>query len=335
MCRWRKLAFILIFAVVIASLSSHLIVWRLKIKASWGGRHHYGLSDQRVLTILHGSSVAYSGIDWQKVARALDTPIESWASPGSTPSEWEQMHLRSPEISRTFIVVSPVDLNEHSLCDFRAEIVPLDQTIRDLWQIEANWPFSKKVLSQYPIRVVRTLFPTVGRSDGVMTGVRDQLKKFAQMGNGEEEREGFRFDAAGASALEERVSDWSPGRLQRRMVLARAQNQGKHSFNGLKKVAVTRLIQKARQQGEVTWIVLPVSPLYQNEFLTSAVIQNFEMALVDLKRSCPSAKLIRLDQLSRLQNNDLFTDFVHMNRFGQKIATAVFLSELENNRNQP
>jgi hypothetical protein len=119
------------------------------------------------------------------------------------------------------------------------------------------------------------------------------------------------------------------------MVLTRAACQGKHSFNGLKKAALTRLFQKAHHQGEVIWVALPVSPFYQKEFLTPAVRQDFEMALVDLQRSWPQARLIRLDQLPLLQDNAMYADFFHLNRYGQQIATVAFLSQLENPSNRP
>lgn len=95
-----------------------------------------------------------------------------------------------------------------------------------------------------------------------------------------------------------------------------------------------RLFQKAHHQGEVIWVVLPVSPFYQKEFLTPAMRQDFEMALVDLRCSWPQARLIRLDQLPLLQDNGMFTDFVYVNRYGEQMATFAFLSELENYSNR-
>lgn len=260
----------------------------------------------------------------------LGAPIESWASLGQTPSEWEYSPPPSKDVNRMFIAISPVDMNEHALSDFRVDYVPLAQTILDLWQIQADWPFSKRVLSQYPTRALRTFFPSVGRSDGVMTGIRDELKRLVALGKQSEPDEALRFKMEGDSGLEERVSDWSPGRIQRRLALTHAACQGKHSFNGLKKIAINRLIQKFNQKGEVTLIVLPVSPVYQKEFLTAKVIQEFETELTDLQRSWPQAKLIRLDKLPSLQDNAMYWDFVHANRYGQQIVTAAFLSQLDN-----
>lgn len=333
--RWRQLVFVICIAVIIAALCSHMTVRLLKIKASWGGNKFYGATSQKASNILYGSSVANYGIYWPKVSEAFGNPIVSWASPGSSPSEWEHTHRHSVDVSRSFIVVSPVDLNEYTLCDFRAEIVPLSQSIRDLWNVSADWPFSKIVLSQYPIKAVRILFPTVGRSDGVMTGIRDQIKRLAGRGSSGEAGEAVGFGLEDDLAPDDRLSNWTPGRFQRRMVGARAQCQGKYSFNGIKKAALMRIFQKAHEQGEVIWIVIPVAPSYQKEFLTPAVREDFEKALTDLQRSWPKAKMVRLDQLPLLQDDGMFFDFVHLNRYGQKIATDAFLAQLEKGSNRP
>lgn len=328
-----KLILILCTAVAICSVISHGVVLWLGVKTTHSVYQPYGRKELKPAAILLSSSVGYNGIDWERVSEVLHGTIESWATGGATPSEWEHMqHLYSANVSRTFIVVSPVDLNEYSLCDVRAEIVPLSQTVLDLWQVRASGPFSKMVLSQYPMRVVRWFFPTVGRSDGVMTGIRDQLSRITQRGSRMEAGEAVKF---GRDSSDERVSDWEPARFQRRMAMSRAACKNKHYFNGIKKAALKRLFQKALRQGEVTWIVLPLSPFYQNEFLTPAVRHDFEMALVDLQRSWPQARLIRLDQLPLLQDNGMFSDFVHLNRYGQQIATNAFLSHLEDYSNRP
>lgn len=327
---WHRyqLAIILCLAVIIAAVCSHLIVFYLKISTAPGKYQNYGAIDRVATVRLYGSSVAYSAIDWSKISEILGNPIESWASLGQTPSEWEYAPPPSKGVNRIFIAISPVDMNEHALSDFRVDYVPLTQTIMDLWQVKADWPFSKRVLSQYPTRALRTFFPTVGRSDGVMTGIRDELKRLVAVEGQSEPDEAFRFKMKGDSGLEEKVSDWSPGRIQRRLALTRAACQGKHSFNGLKKLALNRLIQRVNQKGKVTLIVLPVSPIYQKEFLTVKVRQAFEMELSDLQRTWPQAKLIRLDKLLPLQSNAMYWDFVHANRCGQEIATANFLKRL-------
>jgi hypothetical protein len=88
------------------------------------------------------------------------------------------------------------------------------------------------------------------------------------------------------------------------------------------------LFQKALQQGEVTWVVLPQSPSYQKEFLNPAARNAFETELEYFQRQYPRARLIRLDGLPLLQDDAMFADLVHINRSGQQIATAAFLSQL-------
>ena len=326
--RWRELALMLCLALVVTSFASHLMVRWLRIRASWGDYRLYGAPGGKGPIPVHGSSVAFAGIDWREVSEALGSPIERWGVPGSTPSEWEQMQLRSAGASRSVIVVSAADLNEYELSDFRADVVPLTQTIRELWQLGADWAFSKRVLSQYPIRAVRVFFPTVGRSDGVMTGVRDNLMRLAgraALGDGPE---AVGFEPQGAVTQEERVSDWPPGRLQRRVFLMRAGFQNRLGFNGLKKAAMTRILQRAHAQGEVVLVVLPVAPVYQQEFLSPTVKQDFERELLDLQRLWPRSRWIRIDELPALQDNRLFGDLVHLNRDGQVIATRALLNEL-------
>jgi hypothetical protein len=301
----------------------------MRVFSGSGRSQNYGATNRISSTTLYGSSIAYSGIDWKKVSEVLSDPIESWASLGSTPSEWEQLPQPANRVSRVFIAVSLDDLNEYILSDYRADYVPLKQTLRDLWQLKADWQFCKRVLSQYPIRALRNFFPTVGRSDGVMTGIRDQLKRLIPRGSHRESGEAFRLKIEGDSGLEERLSDWSPARLERRTVLEWSARQGKHSFDGLKKMAMIRLLQKVHRQSEVTWLALPMSPYYQKEFLTATIRQNFEMELIDFQRLRPQAKLIRLDKLPLLRDDAMFADFYHLNRYGQQIATVALINQLE------
>ncbi len=147
----RRLQLVLILGVAIAICSgiSHFAVRRLGIYSDYGVSQGYGPRDQKALTLLDGSSLAYSGVDWERIAAVMGGAIESWATAGSSPAEWEVLNRRSPEATRAFVVVSAYDLNEYWLCDFRADIVPLRQTVQDLWRSGADWQFCKRILSQY------------------------------------------------------------------------------------------------------------------------------------------------------------------------------------------
>ena len=90
-----------------------------------------------------------------------------------------------------------------------------------------------------------------------------------------------------------------------------------------------RLLHLAEKQGQVVLVVMPVTPIYHREFLTPTVTREFEEALTDVQRLCPAAKLVRLDQVPELYNDDLFWDTVHLNMYGQQIATESFVSHFK------
>jgi len=162
-----------------------------------------------------------------------------------------------------------------------------------------------------------------------MTGIRDWLQAMMQRPGSARSSERVGFATSDESLLRQRLSDWFPARLQRRLVLMRSACQGRHAFNGPKKMALTRLVEQAGHQGAVTLVVVPVSPTYQKEFLTSKVREEFEAALAELKQLCPRARLVRLDQLPTLWDNGLFSDIVHLNLYGRQIATAAFFNQLD------
>jgi hypothetical protein len=162
-----------------------------------------------------------------------------------------------------------------------------------------------------------------------MVGIRAKLQHLAagptSMGAGD----GPKFGSTSTSGIKERVSDWDSARLQRRLISMRAACQGKHTFNGPNKMALERLLERAGHQGEVMMVVMPVSPIYHKEFLTPRVMEDFEEELADLQLRVPQTKLVRLDHLPALEDNSMFYDFVHLNMYGQQIATAAFLNQLK------
>jgi hypothetical protein len=322
--------FVLIVCLVIAvcAAASHLAIRWLNIKATgWGGHKLYGSETLKTLALLHSSSPGYDGIDWDRISEFVGQNIESWATPGSSPSEWEMMQSRSPDDARVFIAVSAYDLNENFLCDFRAEIVPLTETIRDLRLSGAEWPFSRRILDQYPVMFIRQLFPTVGRSDGVMVGLRSKIQRV--FGRTVAAGDAPKFAATGKSEIAERLSDWDEARLERRLVLMQTAVEGKHPFNGPKKLALSRILQRAEKQGPVVFLVLPNSPAYRQALMTTAETQEFENELSDLQRLNPQTPMVRLDQFPDLDHNAYYYDLVHLNMYGQQIATDTFLTRLK------
>jgi hypothetical protein len=327
----RRIQFFLIAvcAAAICSLASHAAIRWLRIKSSWGVLQSYGTAQSGNTDALHGSSLAYSGLDWNLVSDAMGNPIESFATAGGSPPEWEAVHGRSKMPKRTFVVISPPDLNEWFLCDFRAEIVPLTQTIHDLRECNADWQLSKRILGQYPIMFARKLFPTIGRSDGVMVGIRTKLQKLISRSAGSDEGDAVKFGGTGASEINEKVSDWSKARLQRRVVLLRNACLGKYTFGGPKQLALMRLLRQAGTEGDAVLIVVPVPPVYQKEFLTRDVMREFENTLAAVQKGCPKVKVLRLDQVPALDDDEKYFDLVHMNASGQTIATQELLSRLK------
>src|SRR5687767_10938140 len=138
----NKFVLIVCAVVVVSSLSSHTAISWLRIRAAWGNHKEFAPTEFTTTALLHSSSPGYDAIDWAQISKMFGESIQGWATPGSSPSEWEVMHSRASESSRVFVAVSPYDLNEFFLCDFRADIVPLTQTIRDLSEARADWPFT-------------------------------------------------------------------------------------------------------------------------------------------------------------------------------------------------
>jgi hypothetical protein len=333
----RSGQFILILCLVVAisSLTSHLAVSWLKIRAMPVKYASFGPTNQPASAFLAGSSLAFHGLDWNRIAESLGLNMQTWMVAGSSPAEWEVYQDRAPQATCTFIVVSAYDMNEDWLCDFHADVVPLSETVRSLRQCGADRPFCKKMLSQYPLMLARKLFPTAGRSDGVMVGIRGKLQRMMHAAASGAEGDAPQFEASGASANRDKITDWSKARLQRRLVSLRNASQGKESFNGPKKYALTRMLQQAELHGKGILIVLPVSPFYHEAFLTPEVLRDFESTLTDVRHACPQTQIIRLDSVASLDDNDHFWDLVHMNTVGQQIATASLMAQLHSVSRNP
>src|SRR5689334_22217741 len=174
--RKRQLALILVAVVAMASAVSHGLVAWLKIETTSGHAWQIGPPRSKTVAYLAGSSLSGDAIAWNQVRDSLDLRLGGWGVAGSSPWEWEAFQKKASDAKLQFLVVSPYDLNEEYLCDFHADVVSPAATMQDLWNSKSDWAFCKRVLSAYPLRYVRLLFPTVGRSQGVMAGLRDKTK---------------------------------------------------------------------------------------------------------------------------------------------------------------
>jgi hypothetical protein len=273
------------------------------------------------------------GLSWADISETLSQGMENWGVAGSSPEEWEVSQGLETHSNAMIVGVSVYDLNEYHLCDSRADIVPISQTIHDLRYLGADWQFSKRVLSQYPLALLRHFFPTAGKSDAVLVGLRSKLR---------EQMRFFSVDQDTGNALvlpsqavldfgesNERVSDWSRSKTLRRFAMLRRHIQGKHVFGGLKQMAFQRMLQKATQNGRVFVVVMPIAPAYVREFVTAEVARDFENSLAHALHDSPQARVFRLDQLAALHSDEYYTDFVHLNSAGRGLATEAFLMELK------
>jgi hypothetical protein len=276
-----------------------------------------------------GSSLAFDGIAWNDISQKLHLNLVGWGVAGSSPWEWEPFQAKSPAVQVSFLVVSAYDLNEHFLCDFHASVVPIRDTVAQLCQCHADWTFAKRVLSQYPLTAVRILFPTAGRSQGVLSGVRDRLLELRGKSTGMESDSGPTLELGATESVNDAKSasirTWTPAKMLRRQSLLRAACAGRHDFNGPKHEAFVRMLGRAVEHGETVIIVLPVSASYGREFLGESVRTRFNQALAETQQNVPGARWIRLDQVPELNSDDYFWDLVHMNRRGQQTATKIIM----------
>ncbi len=324
--------FVMLISVASASILSHSLVGLLRIKAEPVFVRQFGTRDRQDSRFVHGSSLAFDGLDWNRIAREFDFQLHNWSSLGSSPCEWEVLQQRTPAANSGFVVVSMYDLNEYWLSDFRADIVPIGRALADLRASPADWAETKRVLSQYPMAALRRLFPTAGRSDGVMVGIRAKIQhSFASVkANG--------ITASGATAtgtrpeLSESITDWDPARFQRRLSGLRSTIRGKNGFDGAKRHALMRLLQSTSAKGYVCVIVLPVSQSYHAHLLTEADRRSFEELLAFIAKEAPNVPVVRIDRSPSLLTDSLYYDLVHLNAAGQSIATELLMGFLRSRR---
>lgn len=314
-------------ALLLASLATYAVADVLGLQTSAAtGHKRFGSTRGPADALICGSSLTYDAIAWSDIAGRLVHSIESWPVPGSSPAEWEQLQKRSPEATTTFVGVSLYDLNEAWLCDFRADIVPFRQTVADLWNSAADAAFARRLASWYALRWTRMMYPTAGRSDRVIFGVRDKAIELAGRGRASGDEAPLRLAADFTS--EDRLSDWPDDRLLRRLDSMR-RLQGTPGFSGPKHLALLRLLRQAGRQGEVVVLVLPVSRPYVSGLLDAAALKRFEAALARAREATPGALWVRLDRIETLASTDYFYDLVHLNMRGRRIATTALLSAME------
>jgi hypothetical protein len=329
--RWQLVTIICVVALITAFISHCLVAW-LKIRTEPGGYWSVGPTVGKASAFLAGSSLAGDGIAWSQIAERVNLRIEGWGVAGSSPSEWERFQRLEKRTNQTILVVSAYDLNEYCLSDFHAQVVPLAQAVEDLWRSPMDWVFYKRVISDYPLTYLRLLFPSAGRSNGIIKGIREKVETYITSVLTAETRKSstnaFTDPVSEPEIKKVHITNWSQNLMLRRLVGMRIACQGKHGFKGPKRLAFLRMLRYAQNQGDVLVVVLPVSRAYANEFLNPTVISEFEETLAEARLSVPMAHWVRLDLLKELNSDDNFYDLVHMNPDGQLIATEALINDL-------
>lgn len=279
-----------------------------------------------------GSSILVSGLNWPEVSSALGMGIEDWTVAGSSPEVWEGFQKQRRFSNLTIVGVSIYDLNEMRLAPERASYVPFTTTVADLWASGASPDLKRRILAQYGLKYLRILYPLAGQSDKVFVGLRSKAADLLGERASLQQHEGVVVEKSGVLEVidaDTNVSQWSSGRLLRRLDDLQEEDHGAQNFsNGPKSRALRRLLLRAQQQGRVIVVVLPVPQYYADAFLDKATIAAFEKALRDDMAVAPQATLVRLDQIPGISDNANFFDLVHMNSSGRELATPIFLKNL-------
>jgi hypothetical protein len=143
--------------------------------------------------------------------------------------------------------VSPYDLNEYFISDFYPQVVPLTEILDDLRQTPMDWAFYKHVISNYPLTYIRVLFPSAGRSFGVIGGIREKVATYVKAAFPTETEKGQMLSFNVTEYKKERITSLSPSLMLRRLVGMRISCQGRHGFNGLKRLAFLRMLREAQE----------------------------------------------------------------------------------------
>lgn len=333
----RQVTVVLLLALAVAILGDHLIGRWLGFRSGGGAGTYRRIGPETgPQAIAAGSSLLQFGLVWSEVAQSLGQGIESWGVGGSSPEMWEVSQRLATNTSAMIVGVSVYDMNEYRLSDARAAIVPLSQTAADLWSAGASWGLARRLFSQYATAYLRVAFPTAGNADRVLTMVRQKAFEMLGLWLSKEERDTFvilpskpvlEFGDTTASLVE-----WSPARMLRRRTVMRAENSGVHEFNGPKWQAFRRLVRRAQEKGRLIVVVMPVSQVYADEFLTPDVLTRFDRSLDEALRGSGPAEIVRLDRDALLTRNEHFFDLVHLNSAGRRRATTLFLEHLSASR---
>ncbi len=322
---FARLTLIAAAAIALSALVSHVAVRVLKLKVTMLQHRVFRAGEKPVGTTIFGSSTAFDGVAWKTVAGSLGDSLESWPVGGGSPLEWRAIQRRQPATGRVFVVVSPIDMDDHFLCEFRANLISIPEAVRDFPEGPGGWPFAGRLVDQYTLSFTRVLYPTAGRADGVMMGGRRLVARLAGRRDVGDSVTGRGLYQDEPSDITERVSDWSAGRLEKELADMRSRSLGRHYFLGQKYRALVRLIHEVGEPGRVVLAVIPLSQAYWNQLLNPEDRREFQEMVGRVAKECPGILVLRNDQLPELLDDGMFRDLAHMNMFGQRASTAAFL----------
>jgi hypothetical protein len=328
MTRRRQLIIILGAVLVLSSALSHLAASLLDIRADKVDRGTIdgGASGEPALIL--GSSLTFFGITWREVAKTIHRPLVTRSVGGCSPCELETLAREVPEAARTVIGVSLFDLNENSLSDSRPLLVPIQQTVRDIFSSGADWPYAKRVLWGYPLPWLRKPFPVAGCSTTVMVNLREKARALLKRQPSTEPEAKLTFKTDEEVQRPEKLSDWDPGRVARNLSQLRASSLATGRFDGPKALALARILGGAAGREQTVMIVFPVSPPYRDAFVDASADAEFEAALARAQSHDARLRIIRLDREPALQTADVFWDLVHLNDSGRRIATRLVIAQI-------
>lgn len=327
MSRKKQLVVILLVVLAITSLVSHGVARAFHIRTLAITPLSFGSTNQPVDGIVAGSSLMFYGVGWSDIAKKMSKRMQGWAVPAGSVIEMEVLQAQVPEARVTFLGVGVSDLNENYVSDFRAEIVPMRSALTGLWAARSEWALSRRVISQYPLSYLRRLFPTAGRSTTIMVGAREVLRSLRPSKKSNEPSERA-VVASESNTHNENITSWPEARLMRNIGDMRASAGGDFAFNGPKRDALFRFMKRGDETGKMVMLIMPLSPTYQKEFLTEAVLGQFNDVLSEAQKKTPDALWIRLDNAPELKFNELYWDLVHLNAPGQAIASKIVLEQL-------
>jgi hypothetical protein len=322
MSRKRQFLIIVVAVVTIVSVISHVTVRWLGIRVEAVSPLVFGSTNQTEVAVAAGSSLMFFGVDWQSISRDLDGPIRGFAVAAGSVYEMEVLQRSVPSPRCTFLGIGVFDFNENYISDFRADIVPLGGAVKDLGRVGAPWLHQKRVLSQYPLKYLRALFPTAGRSVHVMAGVREKFRSLLPRGKPVVESSDRAVISSESNSHIDDITTWPDARIRRNLADICANGGNEIRFDGEKHSALMQFLSHAEKEGAVVLVIFPQSQTYHREFITPEVQRQFESVIAESQKQTPGLICVRLDQMPELQSDIFYWDMVHLNAPGQAIATA-------------